>query len=199
MGLSIFYSGTLRDVALLSAFTLEVTDICDDLRWPWQFFPSTSELPLKGISFYPPGAQEIYLTFLPDGRLAEPDALFNPRSMRYELPVAEEEITLNPIIQYAGPEGHMRLIHLLRHLSGTYFSKFELMDESEFWETGDEQKCRDWFSMFEVWMDNMSADLGKIDGRGHEGGKSYHYRLKELLRSGKSIGEIMSVMGNPYR
>lgn len=199
MGLSIFYSGTLRDAALLSTLIDEVTDICDDLRWPWQHFQNPVELPLKGISFYPPGAQEIYLTFLSDGRLADPDALFNLCSMRYELPDAAEEITLNPIIQYAGPEAHMRLVHLLRHLSVTYFSKFKLIDESEFWETGDEQKCRDWFSMFEVWMDNMSTDLGKIDGRGHEGRKSYHDRLKELLRTGKSIGEIINVMGDPYR
>ncbi|MEO6131863.1 MAG: hypothetical protein ABIQ02_08435 [Saprospiraceae bacterium] len=199
MGLSIFYSGTLRDAALLSALIHEVTDICDDLRWPWQHFQTTVELPLQGISFYPPGAQEIYLTVLPDGRLAEPDALFKLHSMRYELPAAVEEITLNPIVQYAGPEAHMQLIHLFRHLSVSYFSKFELTDESEYWETGDEQKCRDWFTMFAVWMDNMSADLGKIDGRGYEGGKSYYNRLKEVLMSGRSFDEIISVMGNPYR
>ncbi|MEP6647079.1 MAG: hypothetical protein ABJC12_08310 [Saprospiraceae bacterium] len=199
MGLSIFYSGTLRDVAHLSALIDEVTDICDDLQWPWHVFQTTVELPLKGISFYPPGSQEVYLTFLPDGRLAEPNALFNLYSMSYELPVAGKDITLNPIIQDAGPEAHMRLIHLLRHLSVTYFPNFELTDESEFWETGDEQKCRDWFSMFEVWMDNMSADLGKIDARGYEGGRSYYNRLQEALMSGKSMDDIISVMVNPYK
>lgn len=199
MGLSIFYSGTLRDVLQLPILIDELTDICDDLHWPWQFFDPSPKYPLNGIMFNPPGAQSIPMTFLKDGRIAEPYNLYNHRKSRFEIPGAHEDILLNPIIQYAGPDAHMRLMGIMRHLSKNYFKKFRLVDESEFWETGNEQKCRDWFVMFAAWMDNMSEDLGKLDGRGHEGGESYHARLWELLRSGTSPMKILDALGDPYR
>lgn len=199
MGLSIFYSGTVRGVNQLPLLIDEITDLCDDLHWPWQYYSSSPEYPLEGMTFNPPGAQLIYMTFLKDGRLAEPYNMYNFKMKRYEIPDSEEEIMINPIIQYAGPDAHMQLISILRHLSSKYFSKFKLIDESEYWETGDEQKCRDWFEMFSAWMENMSYDLGKLDGRGHEGGASYHTRLLEFLESGRSPMELLKVMKSPYR
>jgi hypothetical protein len=74
-----------------------------------------------------------------------------------------------------------------------------LVDESEYWETGNEEKCRDWFVMFECAMNNMSADLGKLDGRGYENGESFVSRVEDLLRNGKSVRDILRVMGNPFR
>lgn len=199
MGLSIFYSGTLRNASQLPALIDEITDICDGLHWSWQFYHCSPEYPLQGITFNPPGAQLIYLTFLKDGRLAEPDHLYCNPMQKFEVPMTNNEIILNPIIQYAGPDAHMQLIGMMRYMSLKYFANFRLIDESEYWETGNQQKCRDWFAMFNVWMDNMSADLGKIDGRGHEGGSSYHARLLELLQSGHSPWDVLKVMGSPYR
>ena len=149
--------------------------------------------------FNPPGAQLIYMTFLKDGRLAEPDNLYDIVSNQFKIPGPQDEITINTIIQYAGPDAHMQLIGMMRYLSTKYFSKFRLTDESEYWETGDEQKCRNWFAMFSDWMDNMSDDLGKIDGRGYEGGASYHARLMDLLQSGRSPMDILKVFGSPFR
>jgi hypothetical protein len=197
MGLSIFYSGMLRSVDLLPHLVDEITDICDGLHWPCALYAPTPEYPIEGIVFNPPGAQDIFMTFLNDGRLADPDSLYTMNGFR--IPSANEEITLNPIVQYAGPDAQMQLISMMRHMSKKYFFKFRFVDESEYWKTGDEQKCRDWFAMFNVWMDTMSEDLGKLDSRGHEGGASYHTRLKDLLQNGTSPDDISKALGNPYR
>ncbi|HEX5111979.1 MAG TPA: hypothetical protein VFV79_03975 [Saprospiraceae bacterium] len=199
MGLSIFYSGTLGNANHLPVLIDEITDVCDALHWPWQYYMPSEQYPLEGMTFNPPGAQLIFMTFLKDGRLAEPYNLYSFKNNRFEVPDLKEEIIINPIIQYAGPEAHMQLISIMRHLSSKYFSKFKLIDESEFWETGNEQKCRDWFAMFSVWMDNMSDDLGKLDGRGYEGGQTYHSRLLDYLHSGGSPMKLLKVMGSPFR
>lgn len=36
----------------------------------------------------------------------------------------------------------MQLIRFLRYLSEKYFSRFELTDDSQYWESGDEDCCR---------------------------------------------------------
>ncbi len=199
MGLTIFYSGTLRGVQQLTPLVNEVSDICDGLHWPSAIIEPTHDFPITGISFCPPGSEEIWLTFMSDGRMADPDHFiverFNPTIKRK----SDEVILIDSIVQYAGPDMHMEMIKLMRYVTTKYFSSFQMLDESEYWETGNVEKCRDWYAMFEVWMNNMSEDLGKLDGRGYEGGQHFQERLKDLCMNGKSMVDIIKAMGNPYR
>ena len=48
-------------------------------------------------------------------------------------------------------------------------------------------------------MKNMSVDLGALDGRGHETGENFQSRVEDLLNGGKSMMDILNVMGDPYR
>jgi len=198
MGLSIFYSGKLRNLQQLPELSAEIIDICSQLHWPYDYYTPTAKIPIRGIWFHPPGSDPIWMTFLSNGEVADPWTI-----AARDIPGAQikmnERILINPATQYAGPEAHMTLIRLLRYVSKKYFLDFRLTDESEYWETGNAEKCKDWFAMFAVWMNNMSADLGKLDGRGYETGEHFAERMEDLWRNGKSIDDILKVMGNPYR
>ncbi|MDQ3017210.1 MAG: hypothetical protein M3R25_10905 [Bacteroidota bacterium] len=196
MGLTIFYSGSIRDMQLIPALVNEVCDICDDLYWRCEIVEPSEDIPISGVLFCPPGSEEIWLTFLPNGRMARPESLFNIVGEKKNL---SGSILLDSIVQWAGPDAHMQMIELLKYLSPKYFRRLKVTDESEYWETGNPEKCRDWFGMFEVWTKNMSEDLDMLDGRGYEGGQTYQQRLMDLFMKGVSFDEIIKVMGDPYR
>ena len=196
MGLSIYYSGKLRDVHQLPLLVDEVCDICDGLHWRCEIFEPSKDFPLSGVLFCPPEAEEIWLTFLSCGCLASPTSLYDIKGKRIGI---SKNIVVDSTVQYAGPDAHMQLIQMLRYLSKKHFRHFRLIDESEYWETSNPEKCRDWFVMFDCYMNNMSEDLGKIDGRGYEDGKTYQQRLEDLLRSGVGLDEFLKVMRNPFR
>jgi len=199
MGLSIFYSGKLRNVQQIPSLTMELLDLCDHLTWRCDEYYPTTRNPIQGIWFAPPGTDRIWMTFLPSGVLAEPEHNLSKEGIDVWMKSSWKDNLMNPRTQYAGPEAHMQMIGILRHVRQKYFEKFHLGDESEFWETGNTEKCKDWFVMFEAWMRNMSSDLGKLDGRGYESGETFSSRVEDLLRSGKSVSDILKVMGSPYR
>ena len=196
MGLSIFYSGHLRDVSQLPALVEEVCDLCDGLQWKCEIFEPSIKYPLSGVVFCPSGSEEIWLTFLSDGCLANPASIYDIAGKSL---VPSKNVVVDSIVQYAGPEARMQLIQMLRYLSKKYFRYLHITDESEYWKTGDPEKCRDWFLMFDSWMKNMSEDLGKLDGRGYEDGRTYQQRIEEQFRNGITLQQLLNVMGNPYR
>ena len=157
MPLSIYYSGALRDVGQLPKLLAEVSDICADLHWACAELNPELQLPIEGIGFRPPGAESLWLTFDANGRL------INPYSFLWEEPTASDQTTVASGIQYAGPESHMRLINLMRYIAQKYFASFELKDDSEYWETQCEERCRDWFEMFGVWADKKSVQPQRND------------------------------------
>ena len=199
MGLSIFYSGKLRNVQQIPSLTMELLDLCGHLNWRCDEYQPTTRNPIQGMWFAPPGADRIWMTVLPSGVLAEPEHNLTQKGIEVWMKSSWKDNLMNPRTQYAGPEAHMKMIGILKHVSQKYFEKFHLVDESEFWETGNTEKCKDWFVMFEAWMSNMSSDLGKLDGRGYESGEHFQERVEDLLRNGKSIDDILNVMGSPYR
>ena len=196
MGLSIYYTGMLRREQLPLLIS-EVADICDDLYWPYQLIQPARDFPIEGLTFSMPGAEKMWLTFLDDGRMSSPEHIISKAiAQRNGIP-HDPAMMLNTVVQYAGPDAHMRMIRMLRYISNKYFSAFQMIDESEYWESGNEEKCRDWFIMFNMWMNNMSTGLTKLDGRGHENGETYGLRLRELLRKGTPILKIIDAVGDP--
>ena len=196
MGLSIYYSGQLRDVSLIPAIVEEVIDICDGLQWRCEIFETSIKYPLSGVVFCPAGSEDIWLTFLSDGCLASPESLYDIIGNRL---VLSKDLLITSVVQFAGPDVHMRLIQMLRYLSNKYFRYLNMTDESEYWKTGDPERCRDWYLMFDSWMKNVSLDLGKLDGRGHEGGQTYQQRLEDLFRNGVTLERYLKGMGDPYK
>ena len=69
MGLSIHYSGYIRNKELLDSLIEEVTDICKSLGWNTHTFDDDE---IKGVSFAPEGSEPVFLTFNREGRTLSP-------------------------------------------------------------------------------------------------------------------------------
>ena len=61
--------------------------------------------------------------------------------------------------QYAGIEIHKLIIHLLKYLSGKYLQDFKVIDEGEYWETGDEKLLQDTFKRYTDLIESFASSL----------------------------------------
>lgn len=192
MGLTIFYSGKIRDIALLPEMTEEVQDICDNLRWICQPMRPYPEIPLQGFQFHPPGSEPVWMTFQKDGLLADP-VYHVLRYTPFSRTLPHDEFSLSTVTQFAGMDAHMAMIKLLRYLSRRYFEYFKLIDESEYWETGDEALCNFHFVEFTRQMNEIAEKLSKLDGQQGLSGDSVLMRLDELLHT-RRIQDILKAL-----
>lgn len=138
-----------REVVTLSdSFTLE----------------STHDGNLYGIDFTPEGCEPVSVCFLRNGRMSsimqltcwgdfkeeqhytvvteEWDASGKTNSSTKDLVLDQTEFNrmlylCSTKTQFAGPNTHEFIIGVLRYISNNFLSDFELLDEGEFWETGD--------------------------------------------------------------
>ena len=157
MGLSIHYSGTIKDAALIDELIAEVADICQSINWTYHIIKEPNADQLNGICFYPEKCEPVFLAFLPGGRMCSPVNLMN-RDIYEEIGLDAElvYITSNKT-QFADTDAHMAVIKLLRYLKEKYFSIFELSDEGMYWETMDEKILLSQFAKYEFLL-NAVAD-----------------------------------------
>ena len=166
MGITIHYTGRFKKSASLTEMVEEVTEIADVNKWKYQIFNTdipkeagkgiVSKSDLYGMTLSVPDCESISLCFLDDYRLISPGWLH----IIAEGSEDEEGYRYMPFTktQFGGVEAHMRIIHLLKYLSVKYFDDFELTDEAEYWETGDEVKARKLFNF----LGNMINKLGAV-------------------------------------
>ncbi len=131
MGLSIHYSGKIKDYSLIDAMRTEVEDICKSLNWEHQLFDIKSSTvksgtsnpvkntpyDVKGISFTPEESETVFLTFLPDGTLCSPVKLiyYDPATNDLMIEVVHTKT------QFAGPDIHIAILKLLHYIKEKYF------------------------------------------------------------------------------
>lgn len=192
MGLTIFYRGRIRDMHLLPVLKEEVSDICHDLHWIVGDFKYEPEMPIKGFQFHPPGCEPVWMTFRKDGKLADP-VYYVFKGDTLSPPNPKDEYWLSTVTQFAGMDAHIALIKLLRYLKRKYFQQFRLLDESEYWATGDEGICQYYFDEYGKAMDEMATKLVQLDGKIGLSGESVQRRIDELLRI-RGIEEILRVL-----
>lgn len=186
MGLSIHYSGKIRNISLISELVSETADICKSLNWTFQIIDTPNEDNLSGICFSPEGCEPIFLTFLSNGRICSPVNLMN-RDI-YEANGLDKELmyTTSTKTQYAGPDAHMAVIKLLRYLEKKYFKKFDLNDEGMFWETNDEKVLLEQFARYEFALSVVTDALSKMKVIPGENLESLTARIENLLK--KKLG-----------
>jgi hypothetical protein len=181
MGLSIHYSGQIRQTALVDELVAETKDICQTLGWIYHIIDGNNTDKLKGICFSPEGCEPIFLTFLPSGRMYSPVNLMNKDI--YEENDLDRELlyTTSTKTQYAGPDAHIAVIKLLRHLKEKYFSVFELNDEGMFWETMDKKVLLGQFAKYEFLLNAVTGALSEMKAVPGETAISLADRIEEML------------------
>ncbi|MEO5906204.1 MAG: hypothetical protein ABIQ11_05730 [Saprospiraceae bacterium] len=145
MSISIHYSGKLRNPSDLSVYMNEVIDLCQSLHWRHQYLPPDPEVPIEGVIIYIEGCDPVVLTFLPGGRLCHPFLYPYMKGVEQMDKIETAEHWIITHTQDAGPDVHMNLIRILHYLHEKYFDDFKVNDSSQYWETNDEQQCRESF------------------------------------------------------
>jgi len=160
MGLTFHYSGKIRDYNRIDELTDEVADLCRELNW---HFTLISDDKLKGIVLSAPESEPLWFMFTPNGKTC---SVVNFQCWQPDDPFYS---TIHVKTQYAGPEMHMIMIKMLRHISEKYFSEIEVSDEGEYWEKGDEENLRRIFGNYTEAI-NMFTQM--LDGMQHIPGES---------------------------
>lgn len=190
MGLTIHYSGRFNPESSLQDMIDEVKDICEISNWEFTIFErafpdridSTKDYDgkLYGIIFSPPNCEPVSLAFLSNRRLSSPlhlsawDDDANVKADDYLYKVFTKT-------QYAGPELHKIIIHLLKYITKKYFERFECFDESRYWETEDEHKLIQAFNRYNKILDSFGSALQQQPMKDGETLEEYFKRLFDKL------------------
>jgi len=186
MGLCIYYSGRIKDAASLPLLIDEVKDVAVVHKWKYKVletsFPNNildnQEYlePIYGISFTPPKCETVSITFLSNGVMACPSQIkFFGNSVN---PAVKNQVfTLFAKTQYAGIITHALIINLFKYLNKKYFHDFKMIDESMYWETGDENILRKQFHEYDTLLDNFVLSIETFPAQKGEDMIAYFDRL----------------------
>jgi hypothetical protein len=179
MGLSIHYSGVLRDRKLLAPLIAEVKEISETLDWSPHVIDDKD---LKGISFAPERSEPVFLTFDHNNRLLSPPNILVKEiydGIRFD---KELKFTTSVKTQYAGPDAHMAIIKLLKHIAAKYLENFRLSDEGNYWETGDEKILYAQFKKYGDALDFVQEALQDLNAVPGETASSLAERIEQILK-----------------
>ena len=72
MGLTIHYSGKLRNPDSLTELIKEAIDISESMHWPYELIDPEPDIPVSGILVAPEGSEPLWLTFHREGFMCNP-------------------------------------------------------------------------------------------------------------------------------
>lgn len=186
MGLSIHYSGSFNRGASLIEMIEEVKDIAEIYKWKSTIMEEhfsenllgkvTYNGKMYGIQITPPNSETISLTFLSNGKMSSSACLqffgnsINETDRQYLYMVSSKT-------QFAGSDTHKIVIHLLKYLSKKYFSDFKLIDEGEYWESGNEKLLEEKFEIYNELLDTVSLSIQNYPRKKGETFEEYFERV----------------------
>jgi len=175
MGVSIHYRGRLNDIRQLPALCEELTNIASAMGWEttslddeWEDPPNasltvgpeaaeiTGNLGLKGVQFTPgPGAESLSFFFDREGNLRSPMTMI----LLLDGTLKPENAWISVKTQFTSPEIHVWIVGLLKYLKKRYISSLEVLDEGEYWETGDIRILKAKMDLINEKIDYISSQL----------------------------------------
>lgn len=186
MGLSINYSGRLKEASLLEGLIEEVQDVSKVYNWKFhiydtvfpdnKFSEQTAYDRIFGINFTPTNCETISITFLSNG------VMVCPSRVRFFANSEKEEernyiYSISVKTQYAGIQTHQFIVLFFKYLSNKYFNNFELSDESGYWETNDEEQMKKQFQTYDSLIDNFALAIETLPAQENEDMITYFERL----------------------
>lgn len=191
MGLTIHYSGKLKNASELMLLIDEVRDIAIEKEWDYFIFEEEFENnkftskpdldKLFGIMVTPKNSEPMCFSFLSDGRMCG-IINFNVITINNEI---DEDLAFSLFTktQYAGFEIHKQLIVLLDHISKKYLVDFTCSDEGQYWETRDEDLLIETFKRFGSFIDSFASSLEMIPPIENENIEDFILRIADSTNS----------------
>ncbi len=191
MGLSIHYTGTFNKNASLSDLITEVKEVAEVHNWDYNVYEEkfpidnnedeTNDGKVYGISFSPSKCEPVYICFLSNYRMSN-HFLLKFYGDSEDQPEKDYLYMLFTKTQYAGIAIHKIIIDLFRYLhKQNYFSEFNMIDEGEYWETGDEEVLERKFKEYNYLVDNFSLAIEAIPAEPGETYEDYFKRITERI------------------
>jgi len=194
MGLTIHYSGEFKRGASLSSMMEEVKDIAEVYDWKYHIHNDTFteealgkkdySQEIYGISFTPTKCETVTLGFLSNGKMSSAMNL-EIFGKKEDKPEEEYLYMLFVKTQFAGIEIHKLIIHLFKYLSAKYFTNFKVIDEGQYWETGDEKILQETFALYIELLDNFSFAFETYPKKNNEAFEVYFARLIDEIQKGR--------------
>ncbi len=191
MGLTIHYSGKFSRNASLSEMIEEVCDIAEIYNWNYNIFETEFlkggddedylEDKIYGISFTPPECETVNLCFLSNRRMS---SIANLKFFGKSVKESEKPYLymLSTKTQFAGINIHKLIIHLFRYLNAKYFEELKVIDEGQYWETGDEKLLEDNFRRYNEVLNLVGSALENIPMKSTETFEEYFERILKIIK-----------------
>lgn len=189
MGLSIHYSGTIRDISLIEPLIAETADVCQSMQWKYNVIREQGDKGVNGIVLSPENCEPVFLTFLPNRRMCSPINLKYQGSYVANGFDPELVYTTSTKTQYAGPATHVALLKFLKYLKEKYFESFELNDEGYYWETNDKKILRQRFDHYNYLVNAVGEVLSNIEQESGETIDSLVNRIEQVLKKNFDNGK----------
>lgn len=179
-------------------------------NFPLESFDTVRDDEIYGIDFTPKGSESVSLCFLSTGEMScimllalwgkhetestfktETETFGNDGSYDYDTEMITMDKafyekmlrTVSVKTQFAGPQTHAKIIHILRHISNKYITDFTLKDETEFWETGNEEELIKCFNKQNFLLNSMAMSLKNAN----ENGNLMHEIKKAMFDAGEKL------------
>jgi hypothetical protein len=182
MGITIHYKGKLNSADDIDPFCKEMEDIAKSMEWKCNSFDfdEKDKTPVKGLFIGPhPKAEMLQLMFDKSG--------FLRNALMFEHFPHDDEITyLNHTkTQFAPVEIHVAVIKLLKYIRQKYISNFDVYDEGDYWQTGDEKILKEKIDFLNGAINHMSDVLNSIKFEENETAESVADKIEEVLKNMK--------------
>jgi hypothetical protein len=186
MGLSVSYSGQIKNAESLPLLVEEVKDISEIYGWKYSvyetYFPNNtldekeSFEKIYGICFTPTNSETVDIAFLSNGIMVNPNGVKFFADSKNEL---QRYCIYNNFVktQYAGVFIHQLIINLFKYLNNKYFEQFNMSDDSHYWETGDENILRENFKEYDALLDNFVLGIQTFPANKGETMSAYFDRV----------------------
>ena len=137
MGVTIHYSGHLREPLAYGLLIGEVQDFAEQQSWPHRLISKSGAT----LERWDQTGRE--WTVRGDTRGIEllPHDWCEPLTLEFDREHFVQDFTKT---QYAPPEIHVAIVELFQHLA-PFFRDLDVSDEGEYWESGDLDRLRDMF------------------------------------------------------
>jgi len=192
MGLSIHYTGTIRNISFIDQLIDETADVCESMKWEYTIIKEQGDEGVNGIVFSPENCEPLFLTFLPNRRMCSPVSLRNKDLYAANGLDPELVYWTSTKTQFSGPDTHIALLKFLKHLKEKYFEELTLDDEGYYWATNDEKVLFQRFQEYNYLLDAVAETLSSIPSVPGENAESLADRIEEVLKKkfgGKSDGD----------
>ena len=193
MGITIHFKGRLKNLQKVESVIDEFKDISEIMKWKWNSLnedwnkPATARLSysnnkaeitghlsLKGIQInLHPDCEPLPIFFDSKGYLRTPINM-----------VLIHEGKLKPVnsynsvkTQFAPPDIHISIIKLLQFLKKQYVPGLEVIDEGDYWNTGDRNRLIEKIAFLEEKMDILEQALSSVDLKNVD-----HYTPEEIAK-----------------